>query len=85
MTSRLSSIAVWVLVIIGVVLVVSIAAPSAYFPWLAIVLAGAILATFVIQLALPSKEGLVLRMMASIGGAVVLLAIATVVVFPFTR
>jgi hypothetical protein len=36
-----------------------------------------VLLTFVIQLALPSKEGLVLRMAASVGGAAILLAVAT--------
>jgi hypothetical protein len=75
---------VWVLALVGVVLVASISAPSGYFRWLSIVLAGVVLFTFIIQLALPSKEGLVLRMMASIGGAVVVLAVGTVVLLPFT-
>ncbi len=54
-----------------------LAAPSGIYRWLAVVLAIVVLLTFIIQLALPSKEGLVLRMAASIGGAAVLLAVAT--------
>jgi hypothetical protein len=46
---------------------------------LPIVLAGCVLLTFAIQLALQRKEGLVTRMMASLGGALVILAVATAV------
>ncbi len=84
MTSRISSaIPVWVAVVVGAVLVATISAPTGFFKWLSIVLAGAVLLTFAIQLALPSKEGLVIRMMASVGGAVILLAIATAIMLPF--
>ena len=77
-TSRLSSIVpVWVVAIVGAVVVGVLAAPSGIYRWLAVVLAIVVLLTFIIQLALPSKEGLVLRMAASIGGAAVLLAVAT--------
>ena len=47
--------------------------------WLPLVLAGCVLLTFAIQLALQRKEGLVTRMMASLGGALVILAVATAV------
>jgi hypothetical protein len=77
-TSRIASIVpVWVVAIAGAVLVGTVARHTGIYPWLSIVLAVSVLLTFVIQLALPSKEGLVLRMAASIGGAVILLAIAT--------
>ena len=77
-TSRLSSIVpVWLVAIVGAVLVGLIASPSGIYRWLSIVLTVVVLLTFIIQLALPSKEGLVLRMAASIGGAVVLLSVAT--------
>jgi hypothetical protein len=79
-----STVPVWALVVLGVVLVGTIAPPTGYLRWLSVVLACAILATFIIQLALPSKEGLVARMMVSIGGAVVLLAIATAVLLPLS-
>ena len=82
-TSRLASlIPVWVLVVLGIVLVVTIATPDGYFRWFSIVLASAVLVTFIIQLALRSKEGLVIRIMASLGGSVVLLVIATIVLLP---
>jgi len=76
--SRLASIVpVWVVAIAGAVLVGTLARPSGIYSWLSIVLAVSVLLTFVIQLALPSKQGLVLRMAASIGGAAILLAVAT--------
>jgi hypothetical protein len=67
---------VWLAVVVGAVLVGVFAADAA-FTWLPVVMAGAILATFAIQLALQRKEGLVSRVAASVGGAVVLLAVAT--------
>jgi hypothetical protein len=79
-TSRLSSIVpVWVVAIVGAVLVGVIITPADLYRWLSLVLAVTVLLTFIIQLALPTKEGLVLRMAASIGGAVILLAVATAV------
>ncbi len=83
MTSRFASlIPVWVLVALGIVLVVTIAGPSGYFRWFSIVLASAVLVTFIIQLVLRSKEGLVIRIMASLSGTVVLLVIATAILLP---
>jgi hypothetical protein len=70
---------VWVVAVVGAVLVGVISTPSGIYRWLSIVLSVTVLLTFVIQLALPSKQGLVLRMAASIGGAVILLAVATAV------
>jgi hypothetical protein len=79
-TQRLVSIIpVWVVAIIGAVLVGVIATPSGTYRWLSVVLAVTVLLTFIIQLALPSKQGLVIRMAASIGGSAVLLAVATAV------
>ena len=79
-TSRLSSIVpVWVVAIVGAVVVGVLAAPSGIYRWLAVVLTVVVLLTFVIQLALPSKEGLVIRMATSIGGSVLLLAVATAI------
>ncbi len=77
MTWQLGSIIpVWFAAALGA-LVIGLTDPSAAFRWLPIVMAGAILLTFVIQIALRRKEGLVSRVAASVGGAVVLLAIAT--------
>jgi multisubunit Na+/H+ antiporter MnhB subunit len=71
-----SILPVWLGAIVGAVLV-GVLAPDAAFTWLPVVMAGAVLLTFVIQLALQRKEGLVSRVAASIGGAVVVLAVAT--------
>lgn len=78
MTSSLPSIVpVWVAAIVGAVLVGTLSHPSGIYGWLSIVLVVSVLLTFIIQLALPTKEGLVERTAASIGGAVILLAVAT--------
>ncbi|MCU1557118.1 MAG: hypothetical protein JWN09_1113 [Microbacteriaceae bacterium] len=74
-----SVIPIWILVAIGVVLIGILAPASHYVTWIPIVLAGAALVTFCVQLSLDRKEGLVNRMMASLGGSVVILAFATVV------
>jgi hypothetical protein len=79
-----SIVPVWILVVVGVVLIGILSTPTGYFKWLSVALAGSVLVTFIIQLALPTKEGLVLRMMASVGGSVVLLAIATAVLGPLS-
>ena len=67
----------WVVAIVGASLVGTISHPSGIYGWLSIVLVVSVLLTFVIQLALPSKDGLVERTAASIGGAVIVLAVAT--------
>jgi len=76
-TSFLSIIPVWVVAVVGAVLVGTLAHPTGIYGWLSIVLVVSVLLTFIIQLALPTKQGLVQRTAASIGGAVVLLAVAT--------
>jgi hypothetical protein len=68
-----------VVAVVGAILVGVLTTPSGIYRWLSVVLAVTVLLTFVIQLALPSKAGLVLRMAASIGGSVILLAVATAV------
>lgn len=69
---------VW-LATLAAVIVVGIAAGAAFLTWLPLVLAGALLLTIVIQLILSRKEELVTRMIFSIGGAFVILVLATVV------
>jgi hypothetical protein len=76
-----SVIPVWVVALIGAV-VVGVFAPhdsaaGGSLTWLPIVLAGSVLVTMAIQLALQRKEGLVVRMMASLGGALVICAVAS--------
>lgn len=71
-----SVIPVWVVALLGAV-VVGVFAASSSLTWLPIVLAGSVLVTMAIQLALQRKEGLVIRMMASLGGALVICAVAS--------
>lgn len=76
-----SVIPVWVLVACGALLAGLLSEPDHYFTWLPIVLAAAAMLTFCIQLALVQKEGLVNRMTASLVGSVVILAVATAVLW----
>ena len=69
---------VW-LTTLAAAIVVGITAGDAFLTWLPLVLAGVLLLTFAIQLVLSRKEELVTRMIFSIGGALVILVIATVV------
>ena len=68
----------WLAALVGAVLV-GVFAGSAFPTWIPVVAAGAVLLTFVIQLTLKRKEGLVNRIIASVGGSVAILAVATVV------
>jgi hypothetical protein len=69
---------IWALAVAGAV-VVAIAVPTDRIVWLPIVLGACTLASFGAQLALPTEKGLVDRLFASVGGAIVVLAAATVV------
>lgn len=71
-----SVIPVWVVALAGAI-AVGVFAASSSLTWLPIVLAGSVLVTMAIQLALQRKEGLVTRMMASLGGALIICAVAT--------
>jgi hypothetical protein len=74
-----SVIPIWILAVVGAVLIGILVPVGQYLTWVPIVLAGATIVTFCVQLSLDRKEGLVNRMMASLGGSVVILAIATAV------
>jgi membrane glycosyltransferase len=79
-TWQLASILpVWALAILGAVLIGLISDPEHYFVWVAIVFAAAIIGAFVVQLAIRRKEGFVSRVMTSTGGALAVLAVASVV------
>jgi hypothetical protein len=69
---------VWLVTIVAAIAVGVLAGP-AYLTWLPVVLAGVALLTFAIQLTLQRKEETVTRMVFSIGGALVILLVATVV------
>jgi hypothetical protein len=74
-----SVVPVWLVSVLGAILVGLIAPANQYLSWLPIVLATAVLLTFCIQLALVQKEGLVDRMMACLGGSIIILGVATVI------
>jgi hypothetical protein len=74
-----SVIPVWVLVAAGAVLVGIFSPAAEYGTWIPIVLAGGVLATFCAQLATEQKIGFVNRVMASLGGSVVILGAATAI------
>lgn len=74
-----SVVPVWLLALAGAIVIGLIAAPNEQVTWLAIALAIAMIVTFAIQLGIRRKEGFVVRVMASIGGSVVILAAATAI------
>lgn len=71
-----SVIPVWVAAVLGAI-AVGVFALSGALTWIPVVMAGAVLLTFAIQLGLARKEGLVERIMASLGGALIVLVVAT--------
>lgn len=71
--------AVWALVAVAAIFVLALAPHDEHLLWLSVTLAAGIIVTFGIQLGLDRKEGLVDRVMASLGGSLVLLAVATAV------
>jgi hypothetical protein len=77
----ISVIPVWVSVAVGAVLVGIYVPRPADYGWLVLVLFGGVVLTFVTQLGLDQKVGLVTRVMASLGGSVVILALATLAYF----
>jgi hypothetical protein len=74
-----SVVPVWLVAIIGSVAIGLFAPPAQYLTWLPFVLAADVILTFCIQLAIVRKEGLVERMMACLGGSIVILGISTLV------
>lgn len=71
-----SVIPVWVAALLGAIAVGIFALPG-LLTWIPVVMAGAVLLTFAIQLSLARKEGLVERITASLGGALIVLVVAT--------
>jgi hypothetical protein len=73
----LSVLPVWVLALVGAVIIALATSGDGYFIWIPIVFAISVIVTFLIQLATRRTEGFVTRGMASIGGAMIILAAAT--------
>ncbi|MBK4348246.1 hypothetical protein [Lacisediminihabitans changchengi] len=76
----LSAIPVWAVVAVGALLVLLLASGGQRLVWMPIVLIVGVLGTFVIQLGLDQKVGLVNRVIVSLSGSVVILGLATTVV-----
>lgn len=69
---------VWLAAVLGAVLV-GVFAGERFLTWIPVVAAACVLLTFVIQLSLQRKEGLVNRIIASVGGVLVILGGTTIV------
>ena len=76
---RASILPVWVVALVGAVLIGMLCEPESRLLWVALLFAVVVLGSFVVQLAIRRKEGFVSRMMSSTGGALVILAVATLV------
>jgi len=78
MTWQISSVLpVWVLSLAGAIVIAVVLPRDQYLTWVAIVLAGAVILTFLIQLGIRRTQGFVVRAMASIGISALILAIAS--------
>lgn len=73
---------VWLATAVGALAVVLFAPATQQFTWLPLVLALAVILTFIVQLSLQNKVGLVSRITLSLGGALVILMVATLVLLP---
>ncbi len=71
---------VWAAVIAGLAILLLVGRPAVWLPSIPVIGAGAMLLTFVIQVSLQSKDGLVHRMLVSVSGIVLLLAAASIVI-----
>jgi len=70
---------VWLLSLVGTIIIGAASRADMRITWLAITLAGAVILTFVIQLAIQRKEGFVARATASMVGALAVVAAATAI------
>lgn len=68
---------IWALSALAAVVIGVLSPHDEFLIWLPIALAAAVVATFAIQLSTLTREGFVNRVMASIGGAVLILGLAT--------
>ena len=68
----------WIAALAGAVLV-GVFAGERFLTWIPVVAAAVLLLTFVIQISLQRKEGLVDRIVASVGGTLVILGVTTLV------
>ena len=74
-----TALPVWLAVIAALAVVAALVPVAGWWAILPAIAAGAVLVTFVIQVSLQSKDGLVMRMLVTVSGVVVLLLIASIV------
>jgi hypothetical protein len=75
-TERLGIGAIWLLAVIGSVIALLAAPAGSAQTWLALTVGGCVLATFLVQLAGGRASGYLFRTMASMVGAMIVVAIA---------
>ena len=74
--------AVWFAALAGAVAVGLLTPAAQYFIWLPLVLALVVVLTFAIQLSLQNKVRLVSRIAMSLGGALTILMVTTLIMLP---
>jgi hypothetical protein len=79
-----TAIPVWILVVVAVGLTVALLPQETWSGALPVIAARAVLVTFIVQVSLQLKEGFVTRLLVTTSGIVVLLAIATGLLFIIT-
>jgi len=72
-----TALPVWVAVVTAVIVVVFTLPSEQWWNVLPVIAAGAMIMTFVIQVSLQSKDGLVMRMLVTVTGAMLLLVAAS--------
>jgi hypothetical protein len=72
---------VWILVVVATVVVALHSPGYEFFTWLPIVLAGAIILTFCVQLAIRRKEGFNGRLNLSAGGSFLIVVVAALIMW----
>ena len=73
-----TALPVWLAVVAALVLVAVVVPTDGWWALLPTLAAGAVLLTFVIQVSLQSKDGLVMRMLVTVAGVVLILLAASV-------
>lgn len=68
---------VWALALVGSVVTLVVAPHDSRQLWLALTFGGSVLATFAVQLAVARADGYVVRAMASVAGAMIVVAVAS--------
>jgi hypothetical protein len=76
-----SVLPVWILVVVATVVVGATSVGYEFFTWLSIVLAGAIILTFCVQLAIRRKEGFNGRLNLSAAGSLIIVVVGALILW----